>query len=431
MRTWTKILLVAAMGLSAGCGDSTLSESQPTQTAVQKEAQTTTVYRVDLNARPGGDGKSWAAAFDSLQAAFAQNLSPDSEYEVWIRHGTYHLPAELRVSGSPRIYGGFDGKEVELSQRDWEKHKTVIDGDNLFRGIVKEQSAGRLIVDGVELTRCLDGAIVTTSISGRLNVSNCKLTDNRGGAVSIHEGFFLIKNCEFTGNVSSKDGAAIRGTSTRGSIEGCSFTRNISAGSGGAVNCFYLDRVLDCAFIGNSADLDGGAICMDRGINQGFINCLFTENEAQHGGAVYCAEMYPSGFFTNCTFVHNRARVGGGAVHCNSLAEESGVTLRIANAIIWGNLPNQIGVLRSDSVEVTYSDIMGGFAGAGNIDADPMFKGGKFLLRQHSPCINAGTLNATDLPATDFEGNPRVVDGIPDMGYVEAELNPAASHPTK
>ncbi|TSK07132.1 MAG: right-handed parallel beta-helix repeat-containing protein [Geobacter sp.] len=421
MRTWTKILLVAAMGLSAGCGDSTLSESQPTQTAVQKEAQTTTVYRVDLNARPGGDGKSWATAFDSLQAAFPQNLPPWSEeYEVWIRHGTYHLPAELHVTGSPRIYGGFDGKEVELSQRDWKKHKAVIDGDNLFRGIVKEQSFTRLVVDGVEITRCLGGAIVETSISGRLNVSNCKLTDNRGGAVSIHEGFFLIKNCEFTGNVSSNDGSAISGGDTNGSIEGCSFTRNMSAGSGGAINCFYLGRILNCAFIGNSAGLNGGAIWMHRG-GAVFINCLFIENEAQLGGAVYCPEKFPSGVFTNCTLIHNQARVGGGAIHCNSPVDESGVRVRIENSIIWGNVPDQIGALRSDSVEVTYSDIMGGFAGAGNISADPMFKGGKFLLRQYSPCINAGTLNATALPATDFEGNPRVVDGIPDMGYVEAD----------
>ncbi|WP_129125305.1 right-handed parallel beta-helix repeat-containing protein [Geomonas oryzae] len=419
MRTSTKILLLAAIGLSAGCGDSTQSGALSTQSAADQVTQTT-VYRVDLDARPGGDGKSWATAFDSLQAAFPQNLPIGSEYEVWIRHGTYHLPAELHVSGSPRIYGGFDGRETELSQRDWEKHKTVIDGDNRFRGIVKEQSAGSLIVDGVEITRCLDGAIVKASISGSLEVSNCKLTDNRDGAVFIHEGTFQIKNCEFTGNVSSNDGSAISGGGTRGSIEGCSFTRNMSAGSGGAINCYYLDRILDCAFIGNSADLDGGAIWMNRGINQGFINCLFSENQAQHGGAVYCPHMFPSGFFTNCTFVHNQARVGGGAIHCDSPVGESGVRLQIANSIIWGNLPDQIGVLRSDSVEVTYSDIMGGFAGAGNINADPMFRRGRFLLRQHSPCINAGTLDATDLPETDFEGNPRVIDGTPDMGYVEA-----------
>lgn len=418
MRTSTKILLLAAIGLSAGCGDSTQSGQQPTQTAADQVTQTT-VYRVDPDARPGGDGKSWATAFDSLQAAFPQHLPIGSEYEVWIRHGTYHLPAELHVSGSPRIYGGFGGREVELSQRDWKKHKTVIDGDNRFRGIVKEQSAGSLIVDGVEITRCLDGAIVKSSISGSIDVSNCKLTDNRGGAVFIHEGTFQIKNCEFTANVSSNDGSAISGGDASGSIEGCSFTRNMSAGAGGAINCYYLGRILDCAFIGNSADLDGGAVWMNRG-SLGFINCLFIENEAQHGGAVYCPEMFPSGFFTNCTLVHNQARVGGGAIHCNSPVGESGVRLRIANSILWGNLPDQIGVLRSDSVEVTYSDIMGGFAGAGNINADPMFKRGRFFLRQHSPCINAGTLNATDLPATDFEGNPRVVDGAPDMGYVEA-----------
>ncbi|HCU25944.1 MAG TPA: hypothetical protein DF383_13080, partial [Deltaproteobacteria bacterium] len=48
---------------------------------------------------------------------------------------------------------------------------------------------------------------------------------------------------------------------------------------------------------------------------------------------------------------------------------------------------------------------------------------GNFNLREGSPAINSGDVNAPDLPATDHDGNPRVVDGKVDMGALEAQPN--------
>jgi len=50
----------------------------------------------------------------------------------------------------------------------------------------------------------------------------------------------------------------------------------------------------------------------------------------------------------------------------------------------------------------------------GNISADPLFKNaanGDFHLTQGSPVIDAGDNSAPNLPATDFDGNPRITDG--------------------
>lgn len=61
----------------------------------------------------------------------------------------------------------------------------------------------------------------------------------------------------------------------------------------------------------------------------------------------------------------------------------------------------------------------GGFAGDGNLDADPQFvdpDSGDLHLGTESPCINAGDPESE--VDHDLEGNPRT--GVPDMGAYEA-----------
>jgi hypothetical protein len=76
---------------------------------------------------------------------------------------------------------------------------------------------------------------------------------------------------------------------------------------------------------------------------------------------------------------------------------------------------------------VDYGDSCSGFEGTnGNISADPQFTGtSNFRLKDGSLAIDAGDHAAPDLPATDFAGNPRIVNGnggsiaIVDMGAYE------------
>ncbi len=77
---------------------------------------------------------------------------------------------------------------------------------------------------------------------------------------------------------------------------------------------------------------------------------------------------------------------------------------------------------------VSYSDVQGGYTGTGNINADPRFvdpSSGKLRLQPDSPCIETGYNAVTDLPATDLDGHPRIIDGdcddidVVDMGAYE------------
>lgn len=93
--------------------------------------------------------------------------------------------------------------------------------------------------------------------------------------------------------------------------------------------------------------------------------------------------------------------------------------IMIANSIVWGNSPQQ--VKSEGAVTVSHSDVQGGYAGNGNIDADPLFldpANGDYRLQGDSPCVNAGDPDSVS-EETDLDGNPRIGDGRVDMGAYE------------
>jgi thioredoxin len=106
------------------------------------------------------------------------------------------------------------------------------------------------------------------------------------------------------------------------------------------------------------------------------------------------------------------------------MQNEAGANPTVANCILWGNAPDQITTFGSLEANVTYSDVQGGHAGEGNIDADPLFvdaANGDYHLQASSPCIDAGDNSA--IPAgviVDLDGNPCIINSIVDMGAYEA-----------
>jgi len=126
--------------------------------------------------------------------------------------------------------------------------------------------------------------------------------------------------------------------------------------------------------------------------------------------------LYSSPTVTNCTFSDNSATSDGGGMY-NIVDSSSTVT----NCILWGDSPNEIFDDENSSTTATYSDIGGGYAGTGNIDAEPNFVDANnpdpnlvdLRLMPVSPCIDAAD-SAALLPmpysAIDLDGNIRFVD---------------------
>lgn len=128
------------------------------------------------------------------------------------------------------------------------------------------------------------------------------------------------------------------------------------------------------------------------------VNCLFWKNEVvQHGGATYDCIIVHSALFDN------KAGAGGGG---------SAIDVAV-NSIIWGNKLSS-GII---------NDWQSSFVATSHTTVDPLFVdavNGNFRLQPSSPCKDAG-VNAFVLSLTDLDGNPRIQNGIVDMGPYEIE----------
>ena len=159
------------------------------------------------------------------------------------------------------------------------------------------------------------------------------------------------------------------------------------------------------------------------------VNNLVTGNSANLGGGVFASSYSVTGTpgsvtLTNNTVTGNSANSndygGGGAYLYANSSQMPGGTVNCYNNIIWGNTgPTAADINVDNTAESTtngynndYSVMSGSWDnGVGtNIDQDPLFTG-TYHLKPRSPCIDTGTNSAPELPATDIEGNNRIIDG--------------------
>lgn len=383
-----------------------------------------------------GNCSSWANAC-TLQTALAQAQSDD---EIWVKAGV-HYPGTLVTDtfvlrNGVAVYGGFVGTETQRDERDWQTNKTILSGDIDHNDITDPNGVVTTTAhitgtntyhvvtgSGTNDTATLDGFVIT---AGWANGA----TDNEqsgGGMININ-GSPTVVNTTFVGNAAVKNGGGMRNyNAANPRITNVTFRDN-TAQFGGAISNHYSNPELkNVVFVGNSATENGGGL--DNYFSSPMVvNAVFSGNTAQNnGGGVYNTDSGSQPHFINVTFSGNSATSGGGM--CN--VWNSHATL--VNVILWGNLATsgpQIDNANSGTATVSYSNVQGGWAGTGNVNANPLFVDAdgadsivgtvddNLRLGPNSPCIDAGDNNLSVTVTTDLDGNSRFVDipTVPDTG---------------
>ena len=254
---------------------------------------------------------------------------------------------------------------------------------------------------------------------GMLNYSSsptllrCAFVNNDGGSGigggmrSTNESSPTLTECTFIGNSASQGAGVYHWGDGFLTVTRCVFRGNIASHAGGGLTGGGA-TLTECVFSGNRAGVYGGGLSINSGTT--LWNCVVTANSALRGGGI---QNDSDIVLMNCTLAFNSADNGGGGMSFGAS------TQTLTNCIIWGNTAPLGPQIEGGAPFASYSNILGGYAGEGNIDVNPRLKSDGVHLSIRSPCRNAGDPNLDYTGQTDIDGQPRVLDGRVDMGADE------------
>ncbi len=425
------------------------------------------IIYVDDDAHGANNGSSWQDAYRCLQNALEIAKNGD---EIRVAQGIYRpdqrtagtsrgrlgikveasadRKATFRLISGVTLKGGYAGLgEHSPDVRDVDAYGTILSGDLAgddkavadcrelsYEPTRAENSYQIVTADGVNSTAILDGFTIS---AGNASVPDWRDVRSSGGGMYAEDGKATVMHCTFKGNRAAVNGGAIAVFGGRPSLLNCVFTSNSADWGGGIysqrsaptiVSCTFRGnhadrgagvyniktetqygqpRLTDCAFIGNRADRTGGAIYNAQG-SATLTNCIFMGNSTLGFGGTMDNTRDSAIRLTNCTVAGNWAYGGGGGIACTG-----GASTTLVNTILWESSSYVIGGF----ITATYSNIQGGWPGAGNIDVNPLLTPDGHL-RAASPCVDAGDPSFDSDPSVprDIDGENRVVTARVDMG---------------
>lgn len=321
---------------------------------------------------------------------------------VLVAPGTYSGRGNKRLS-----FYGVD--RVLVSQAG--ASRTVIDAEDSGRCIKFRNGETRASVvwgftfsNGYSVYSAGGGVCCEGSSPRIINCVICRnTTDGEGGGVACKNCSPILTNCRIVDNVSG----GVYCYHASPTFGDCTISDNRDAYSGGGISCSsYSDPTLvNCTISNNNSWDGGGGLSCYSNCAPTLENCTIWSNTAQrHSGAICCRSSSPR--LVNCTIAGNSSSVGSGGLACLDQSSPE-----LLSCILWGNGPQELALL-SGTAAVRYSDVLGGWPGLGNIDADPRFCSalcGYYYdlgLAANSPCLKTGYEGA-DMGAYGGPGNWR------------------------
>jgi len=359
---------------------------------------------VDPNATDAGYSSLWVDNYPTKVYTNVQDAltAAGSDTDIWVAAGTY-VPGTattnyFMMKDGVDLYGSFTGNEdpdtFDLADRDFDANPTILSGQVGGTADVVIVSVGAKVNDPV-----VDGFIISKARIGVYTVTTDLVLKS-----------CIIKDNTYSASVNAS-GVGIRATGGASPvIEDCIVESNEKSG-------IYFESTTSPVVKNCIVRLNGKKGIECDGGDTTIIDCWIHHNIEQ---GIYVHVSDAGDEIRNNTIVYNNIGKTTGA---GGFYNAGAVSTNIENCIFWGNEPFADQIYRGTP---TYSCIMNGTVGAGNIIDDPMFDDAAdpendFHLLPGSPCIDAGNPdpNLYIEGEVDLDGDPRVLNDIIDMGADE------------
>jgi hypothetical protein len=286
---------------------------------------------VKPTAPAGGNGQSWATAFQKPEQAFAIAAAGD---EVWLTTAQYVTPGAggFVINTSIKVYGGFKGTETDHDHRLGSFLNTILDGDFQLDGSPTNNAAHVLsmtsiVAAGGNSSVLLDGFVIQNGYALASNATGAGIyavqTDLDLANLYVRDNFApAMSNNNFGGGLYFTSSAPAPAARLR--IKNCEFRHNTGS-RGGAM---YVDRakgeIVNTQFLLNQGFPYAAGAYLTRmvpGDRLDFTNCVFWQNTCtmlgalpEPGAALYLADVGAGTGGTtkivNCTFSDNSGPAG-------------------------------------------------------------------------------------------------------------------------
>ena len=340
----------------------------------------------------GGRGRTAPEGGAGLSVRFANPVvrncvftcnTADVGAGVLIGGGGLPVIRDCRFSmNAANVQGGglfCDSGLLELTRCTFERNFAAGEGGGLCGGSPSATALEMSLVDCVftHNSATQGGGMMISRVRDQLALKRCTFTGNtayRGAGLKVMalspSRPVILTDCTFFGNHADSlyalpalradevigCGGGLHFTGVQAELTGCAFIDNMAAQGGGLdVTASDRCRLTNCLWAGNLAGEGGGAIYARTGA-LGLDHCTLQSHPTNAGGLLACegASQHAPGPVR--VTVTNSILRGG---HCESCA---------------------IGCDPQD-VSVTFSNVEGGWPGAGNIDVDPCFVSLGYLSR--------------------------------------------------
>ncbi len=406
-----------------------------------------TVWHVKPIASGDASGSTWANASSSLQAMMDAAAAGDT---IWVATGTY-LPTSspdgvstnnrdksFHLSKNIKIYGGFDGTETMLSERDWVDNETILSGDFDADDVVSGIGASLIINNNAEnayhvfmvksvTSGTLDGFTVcggNANGSSGIDFNGYNFFRTAAGGIYTRYSSFILSNLNVKGNSANTAGGIFIDHTNNNTVTNSTVSKNVNGG----IRTSSIITIANSIISGNK----GPGIYLYSGLNN--VNSYIRNSIISYNSDAGVYDDQLNNNYINCTFYGNTADYGGGL---GLFRDNSFATIK--NCIFWDNIATGANGAYTAEIYFDYSEeptvqycLMQAetlfSTGTGNINnQDPLLinpEGGDFRILAGSPVLDVGSNAAISGVSTDIAGNARIQNTTVDMGAYEGTTIP-------